>query len=262
MKSNTLFYCISLVLLSTSQVKVVDATECPKGSTDVLCIEIYDPVKCGINFECVYDNQCFATAASNEFTAETCKKVPLCPPESSNDEACIGVFDPVKCSGENIECEYSNQCFATTASSNFTADTCNKVWVNPLVNPNCPGSSNDEACIAIFDPVKCNSENMECQYSNQCFATTASSNFTAETCNKICPISSSRLTCLETYDPVICGECEYDNQCFAEAASIYFTSETCNTVINTESTSGVTRAYSRSCTLFLSFTLIGVIAIG
>ena len=260
MKSITLFCCILLVLLSTSQ---ANAMECPKSSTDVVCTEEYDPVKCGVNFACEYDNQCFATAASNEFTVETCKKVPLCPPEISNDVVCTEEYDPVKCGLGNLECEYSNQCFATTASSNFTAETCSKIWINPLVDPNCPRSSNDKFCIAVFDPVKCSSENMECQYPNQCVATNASSNFTAETCNKACPKSSSRrlLTCLETYDPVKCGECEYDNQCFAEAASIYFTSETCNTVFNTESTSGVTRAYSRSCILFLSFTLVGVIAI-
>ncbi|GFH44121.1 predicted protein [Chaetoceros tenuissimus] len=213
MKSNTLFYCILLVLLSTSQVKVADANECPKGSTDVVCTEEYDPVKCGLG---------------------------------------------------NLECEYSNQCFATKASSNFTAETCNKVWVNPLVDPNCPRSSNDEACIGVFDPVKCRSENMECEYSNKCFATKASSNFTTKTCTTACPKSSSRRlwSCRNTYDPVKCGECEYDNQCFATSASIYFTSETCTTVIKTESTSGVTRAHSKSYVMFLSFTLFGVIAMG
>ena len=61
-----------LFLLYTLQV-IVEAKqdECPKSSNEVICIAVYDPVKCG-DLECEYSNQCVATAASSEFTSETC----------------------------------------------------------------------------------------------------------------------------------------------------------------------------------------------
>ena len=64
-----------LFLLYTSQ-QLVEAKQenCPKSSNEVFCIEVYDPVKCG-DSECEYSNQCFATAASSNFTAETCNLV-------------------------------------------------------------------------------------------------------------------------------------------------------------------------------------------
>ncbi|GFH44521.1 predicted protein [Chaetoceros tenuissimus] len=52
---------------------------------------------------------------------EDCPK----PWTSSSDVICTGEYDPVKC-GE-LECEYSNQCVANTASSNFTSETCNLI---------------------------------------------------------------------------------------------------------------------------------------
>ena len=118
---------ILLVLINTRQVKLANAGNCPtrSSSSDIVCAAYVDPVKCGEDLHCVYSNQCEATAASSDFTAETCNKV--CPTRTSpSDRVCADVYDPVKC-GEDLQCVYSNQCEAFAASSDFTAETCNKV---------------------------------------------------------------------------------------------------------------------------------------
>ena len=59
---------------------------------------------------------------------------------------------------------------------------------------NCPKILNEVFCISVYDPVKCG--DLECEYSNQCFATSASSNFTTETCNLVHVRSKSAATSL------------------------------------------------------------------
>ena len=278
MKSNRPHQFCFIFLLG--QVKLAHAEVvvfCPDSSNDRHCIwDSDDQVICGP--KCRYINQCYATAASSDFTSETCYKV--CP-DSSNDNACsIDVFDPVECgvqckyqnqcfataagftaktcfnscpnnfiarySCEGVydpvkcgECKYQNQCTATSAFSGFTAETCEKV--------SCPESDyQHDDCGEVYDPVKCG----ECEFQNQCSATEASSYFSADTCKKIlCPKSSNDVVCSAEYDPVKCGEdleCEYDNQCLATAASSDFTAETCKKILCPESSTDIacTKAYN------------------
>ena len=71
---NQYIHLLIFLLYTSQQIGEAKQENCPKSSNEVFCIEVYDPVKCG-DFECEYSNQCFATAASSNFTAETCNLV-------------------------------------------------------------------------------------------------------------------------------------------------------------------------------------------
>ncbi|GFH44567.1 predicted protein [Chaetoceros tenuissimus] len=205
--------------------KKLNSNRCPKKGSTFHCMgweSRYDPVECGKD-QCRYDNQCFATTASSEFTAETCVK--LCPQSPTYSSACSYQEDPVECGIKtlSVKCIYDNQCFATVASSNFTAETCDKV---------CPDSSNNSACsIDVVDPVECwkdiTGKTYECEYQNQCFANAAG--FSTANCWNVCPKSfvQARNVCEDLYDPVKCGKCEYQNQCTATSSFSGFTADTC-----------------------------------
>jgi hypothetical protein len=140
-------------------------------------------------------------------------------PVPSEGTPCTLEENPVVCPGE---CEYPNQCVATSADPTFTNETCS------LVNSVCPMPSGETPCTADENPVVCPGE---CEYPNQCVATSADPSFTNETCslvNPVCPVPSEGTPCTLEYNPVVCpGECEYANQCIATSADPSFTNVTC-----------------------------------
>ena len=70
-----------------------------------------NPVKCGANYECVYDNQCLADSAA--FTEDDCCAAPL-------PAACPSLLDPQFCGSKS--CPYDNLCIAQLAG--YTPDQC------------------------------------------------------------------------------------------------------------------------------------------
>ena len=202
---------------------------CPVVGTGICTLE-YIPVNC---FGCEYANQCFATTADESFTSETCSLIEpdsLVCPDPNSDIACTAEFKEVVCPGD---CNYSNQCVATSADSTFTNETCSLVELDPLVEPECPVPSGATPCTLEEVPVICTGD---CEYANQCVATSADPTFTNETCSLVEPDSLVAPECPEPSDtpctleeaPVICpGECEYANQCVATSADLTFTNETC-----------------------------------
>lgn len=142
-------------------------------------------------------------------------------PEPAEGSICTFEYVPVLCPGE---CEYSNQCVATSSDPTFTPETCE------LVNQECPEPDTGTVCTTDFLPVLCPGE---CEYSNQCVATSADPTFTPETCDLVeqeCPESTG--ICTQEFAPVNCSGCEYSNQCIATDANPGFNSTTCTPVTN------------------------------
>jgi hypothetical protein len=143
-------------------------------------------------------------------------------PMPSEETPCTLEENPVVCPGE---CEYPNQCVATSADPSFTDETCS------LVNSVCPVPSEETPCTLEYNPVVCPGD---CEYANQCIATSADPSFTNETCSLVnsgCPVPSGGTPCTTDENPVVCpGECEYANQCVATSADPSFTNKTCSLV--------------------------------
>ncbi len=174
------------------------------------------PCNTDIGEACVIDAEgSFACVASPE-------PLTICP--EPGDTICTLEYLPVLCTGD---CEYSNQCVATSADPTFTAETCE------LVNPPesiCPVPGNEIICTKEYVPVLCPGD---CEYSNQCIATSANPAFTADTCELVepeCPLSTG--ICTQEFAPVNCSGCQYSNQCIATDANPEFNSTTCTPVTN------------------------------
>lgn len=82
MKSILNHYIFLLLLWRTSILRVTVAGKVEEcvfyfgGVEERVCADgIYDPVRCGEDFECVYSNLCEAKRISSDFTSETCKFV-------------------------------------------------------------------------------------------------------------------------------------------------------------------------------------------
>ena len=209
--------------------------DCPDPNSDIACTAEFKEVVCP--GDCKYSNQCVATSADPTFTNETCSLVepdsllvPECPEPSGTP--CTLEEAPVICQGD---CEYANQCVATSADSTFTNETCSLVELDSLVEPECPEPSGTP-CTLEEAPVICPGD---CEYANQCVATSADPTFTNETCSLVEPDSLVAPECPEPSDtpctleeaPVICpGDCEFANQCVATSADPTFTNETCKLV--------------------------------
>jgi len=95
--------------------------ECPDAlsiNPDTLCAEIFNPVLCGDEAQCEYENDCVAGTAG--FTpSDCCVKCP--DPFWVEDETpCELVEEPVECErectvGVPVKCEYMNLCYAQAA---------------------------------------------------------------------------------------------------------------------------------------------------
>ena len=118
-------------------------------------------------------------------------------PDPNSDIACTAEFKEVLCPGD---CKYSNQCVATSADPSFTNETCSLVEPDSLVEPECPVPSGTP-CTLEEAPVICQGD---CEYANQCVATSADPTFTDETCSLVepdlvepeCPVPSGLLPAL------------------------------------------------------------------
>eukprot|EP00555_Chaetoceros_dichaeta_P001618 CAMPEP_0198276524 /NCGR_PEP_ID=MMETSP1447-20131203/65357_1 /TAXON_ID=420782 /ORGANISM="Chaetoceros dichaeta, Strain CCMP1751" /LENGTH=396 /DNA_ID=CAMNT_0043971479 /DNA_START=59 /DNA_END=1249 /DNA_ORIENTATION=- len=90
-----------------SIVSIDNISEQDDGTVDVMCIDVYAPVKC--ENECTYSNLCFALTAQQL----------NCCPIPDDDTACITLSDPITCADG---CVYENECFAVAAG--FNISTC------------------------------------------------------------------------------------------------------------------------------------------
>ena len=85
--------------------------QCPTSSG--CTFEPLNPVKCGLNFGCFYDNQCLANSAG--FTPEDCCDAPIVAAG-----VCNTILDEHICGSQ--ACPYDNQCIASQAG--YTAAQC------------------------------------------------------------------------------------------------------------------------------------------
>jgi len=212
---------------------------CPVTGPAISCINIPDPVSCGLD-ECEYTNLCLALGAG--FKNEDCTFLnvpvlnePLVCPETDPDRICGTIFNPVVCGGD--ACDYSNLCLAEGAG--FAVDDCVQVEDDPpVLNPPianeltvCPETDPDRICGTIFNPVVCGGN--ACDYSNLCLAEGAG--FAVDDCVQVeddppaipCPLPMDGL-CILIFSPVSCNGCQYSNQCVADRAG--FTEQDCEPV--------------------------------
>jgi hypothetical protein len=104
----------------------------------------------------------------------------------------------------------------------------NKGYVCQLKVPEilCPKTTG--ICTDEYAPVVCG----DCEYSNQCQATSAG--FTSDSCKAkaACPDPVPGTICTREFRQVVCGDCLYDSQCLATAADPTFTSDTCKPTVS------------------------------
>jgi len=85
----------------------VDSNDAKCSTPDVMCIDLYAPVKC--ENDCTYSNLCFALAAQQL----------KCCPIPDEDITCPMIYDPITCADG---CAYENDCYAEAAG--FKLTTC------------------------------------------------------------------------------------------------------------------------------------------
>jgi len=234
---------------------------CPEPSPDVICIDLWAPVRCktaSADYECEYGNLCVAEAAGyspyNDCYSTEC---PL-PDQETN---CILSFEPVGCSNSQYSlCTYDNECLAEAA--NFVVqDDCVEAAL-----AGCP-VPRETACPFIEAPVVCGGN--ECEYANLCIAEAA--DFTESDCIAVSPTCPppGDFPCTKIYQPVTClGGCTYDNLCIADAAG-YDSSSCVLGLIGPDGARGAPTTFASdssggptTATFFLSATLLFAAVLG
>lgn len=83
---------------------------CPVPGRGMSCPANINPVKCGNNFQCIYDNDCLANAAGFVGCIPVREECPI----PGAGMSCSADINPVKC-GNNFQCIYDNDCLANAA---------------------------------------------------------------------------------------------------------------------------------------------------
>jgi hypothetical protein len=209
---------------------------CPTPGAGMACPMNINPVKCGTDHQCVYDNECLANAAG--FVG--C--VPEDCPAPGTGVACPANIDPVNC-GTNLDCVYDNSCLANAAGFvnclpvNPPVEPCNPTTgancppsattvtsrsatpMPPIEEDTCPTPGTGMACPMNIRPVACGN-NHQCVYDNDCLANAAGFAHCLPI-EESCPTPGPGMACPMNIDHVKCGthyQCVYDNACLANAA--------------------------------------------
>lgn len=195
------------------------------GSADTGCEKIYDPVQClkhenGVIHDVIFPNMCEAAKAG--FREEDCKKEN----EDREEEACVGIFDPLGCSrevggGVSVGEVFNNLCEALKAG--YSEEDCSRGETPEA----------DIDCTTEYDPVMCEKNDngiiVTGVFSNRCEARLEG--FEEEHCEPADPSDEEK--CPTVYDPVACRREEngviveyvFSNKC--EAAELGFSEEDC-----------------------------------
>ncbi|CAB9504707.1 expressed unknown protein [Seminavis robusta] len=236
----TLASSITLLAVTVS----AQTSTCSNTNTGACDWEPFNPVICGPDRSCSYENFCLARENGYDIDTDCC--------QAPQPSVCPFIFAPVVCGDQ--QCEYSNSCVAELAG--YSDDQCE------LLPPECPTGTADcsgapsnpfkcgpsKDCLydticdlqsAGFDmdldccqdvrtdtactdmevpPVSCGPPHKQCPYESACEAFAAGYNE-----NQCCGFPDANTACILIYAPVNCGfdkilPCSFSNMCQAEAA--------------------------------------------